>query len=97
MTAENRDITLARLGEWYLHDLDAAAVKHCQRKIVNTAKAKRRSFNLPGLALAAFSKSAQVLNSLSSFTKMKDGPLIITATGVMSFIVHRGLFPASNA
>jgi hypothetical protein len=52
---------------------------------------------LPGLAFAAFSKSAQVLNSLSSFTKMKDGPLIITATGVMSFMVQRGLLPASNA
>jgi hypothetical protein len=55
------------------------------------------TFSLPGLAFAAFSKSAQVLNSLSSFTKMKDGPLIITATGVMSFMVQRGLLPASNA
>src|SRR5262249_15897120 len=56
MTAENRDITLARLGKWYLHDLDAAAVKHCQRKIVNTAKAKRRYFQLAGIGLGRLFK-----------------------------------------
>ena len=54
-------------------------------------------FSLPGLALASLAKSVQVLNWLSCFTKMNDGTFIITATGAMSFIVQRGLLPASSA
>ena len=44
MAAEDRDVTLARLGEGHLDDLDAAAIEHGQREIVDAAKSERASY-----------------------------------------------------
>src|SRR5262245_44149502 len=49
MAAEDRNIPLAWLGKRHLHYLDAGAVKHRQREIINTAKAEGRYFQLAGI------------------------------------------------
>ena len=56
MPAEDRNIALARFGERHLHDLDAAAVEHREREVVDAAEAERRNLQLAGTGLRGFFK-----------------------------------------